>query len=252
MTSDLDNDKKIEELFISYFKSKNLTSRNKLVEHYLYLIDFLVKRYLNKGVDYDDLYQIGSMALVYAVERFDPTKGFEFSSFAAPTIIGEIKRYFRDKGWIMKIPRRMKDIVVLLPSAREDLHMRLQRPPTIQELSEEMGYSEEEILEAMESGQSYNLFSLNQAFDNVQEGEETSPIEQYTGIEEEGYEDFETADIIAKVMKGLSEKEKRVFTRRLIQGKTQQETAEELNLSQMSISRMERDIKSRFRTEYYR
>lgn len=91
-----------KELFLAYSKNKDIETRNRIVEKYLYMVDILIKKYLGKGVEYDDLYQVGALALISAVERFDPEKGFEFSSFATPTILGEIKKYFRDKGWSVK------------------------------------------------------------------------------------------------------------------------------------------------------
>ncbi|MEI3500963.1 MAG: sigma-70 family RNA polymerase sigma factor [Anaerovoracaceae bacterium] len=96
------------EIFDAYKKSRSIEDRNKIVEKYLYIVNILVRKYLNRGVDYDDLYQVGSMALVLAAERYDPERGVDFPAFAAPTILGEIKRYFRDKGWAIKVPRKMK------------------------------------------------------------------------------------------------------------------------------------------------
>ena len=96
------------EKFTEYKKNPTIELRNEIVEEHLYMVDILIRKYLNKGVEYDDLYQVGALALVQAVERFDPERGFEFSSFATPTILGEIKKYFRDKQWSLKVPRRLK------------------------------------------------------------------------------------------------------------------------------------------------
>ncbi len=153
------------ELFDRYKETGDINIRNEIVEKYLYMVEVLIRKYLNKGVDYDDLYQVGAMALVSAVERFDPSKGFEFSSFATPTILGEIKKYFRDKEWILKVPRRQKEISLKIPAAKEELYEKLGRAPTVAELSEHLGYSEEDILQAIESGQAYGAYSLNQTFD---------------------------------------------------------------------------------------
>ena len=130
------------ELFDRYKETGDINIRNEIVEKYLYMVEVLIRKYLNKGVDYDDLYQVGAMALVSAVERFDPSKGFEFSSFATPTILGEIKKYFRDKEWILKVPRRQKEISLKIPAAKEELYEKLGRAPTVAELSEHLGYSE--------------------------------------------------------------------------------------------------------------
>ena len=126
-------------MFNQYQRTKDRTLRNEIVESYLYMVDILIRKYLNKGVEYDDLYQVGAMALIAAVERFDPSKGYEFSSFATPTIIGEIKKYFRDKEWSVKVPRRLKELSGKIQSAREELFNQLQRTATIPELADYIG-----------------------------------------------------------------------------------------------------------------
>ena len=128
-----------KELFLAYSKNKDIETRNRIVEKYLYMVDILIKKYLGKGVEYDDLYQVGALALISAVERFDPEKGFEFSSFATPTILGEIKKYFRDKGWSVKVPRHMKEISSSMGPVKEDLTSKLGRKPTVAEIAEAMG-----------------------------------------------------------------------------------------------------------------
>lgn len=240
------------ELFKEYAKTKDITIRNELVEKYLYLVDILIRKYLNKGVDYDDLYQVASMGLVFAVERFDIDKGYEFSSFATPTIIGEIKRYFRDKGWAMKVPRRLKEISAKIPTAKEELYGKISRNPTVKELAEYLGYTEEEILEAMESGQAYGTYSLNQAFDDDGENGEGSTLEKYTGVEDTGYASFENAEIIKSVIDEMDDIEKMIFKKRFIENETQQDIAAELDVSQMTVSRLEKNIKEKFKAKYYR
>jgi RNA polymerase sigma-B factor len=240
------------ELFLEFAKTKDVSLRNELVEKYLFLIDILIKKYLGKGVDYDDLYQVGSMALVYAVERFDASKGYEFTSFATPTIIGEIKRYFRDKGWAMRVPRRLKEISSKLPAAKEVLYGEYHRNPTVKELAEYLGHTEEEILEGMESGQAYGTYSLNQVFEDDSDSGESASLEQYTGIEDTGYASFEDAEIIKKVMQRLDKMETEIFRRRFLNHQTQQDIANELDVSQMTVSRLERNIKQKFKAEYYK
>lgn len=236
-----------KELFDRYRETKSIELRNKIVEKYLYIVDILIKKYLNKGVDYEDLYQVGSMALVFAVERYDAAKGYEFTSFATPTIIGEIKRYFRDKGWAIKVPRRLKEISAQISPAKEYLYGRLNRIPTVSELAEYLGYTEEEILEAMEGGQAYSTYSLNQTFDEGGDEGEGAVLEKYTGREETGYHSFENAELIKTVMMDLSDKEKDIFKRRFFMNETQQDIAEEMGVSQMTISRLEKKIREKFR-----
>lgn len=239
-------------LFEEYSRTKNLNMRNELVEKHLYMVDILAKKYINKGVDYDDLYQIGSMALVFAVERFDPSKGFEFTSFATPTIIGEIKRYFRDKGWAIKVPRKWKEISAKLPTAKDVLSQKLGRSPLIVEIAEYLDVSEEDVLEAMESGQAYGTFSLQQTFDDSGNEGDAPVFERYTAKEEVGYTNFENNEIIKTVMNKLNDQEKKVFRMRFFADKTQQQIADEIGVSQMTVSRLERKLRTKFKEEYYR
>lgn len=239
-----------QELFGQYRQTKSVDLRNALVEKYLYMVDILIRKYLNKGVEYDDLYQVGAMALVSAVERFDPEKGYEFSSFATPTILGEIKKYFRDKEWTLKVPRRQKEIALKIPTAKEELYEKLNRTPTVAEISVHLGYSEEEILQAMESSRAYGTYSLNQTFDEAGEDGEGSILEKYTAMEEAGYNRFETAELINSAIAKLSEDEKAVFRWRFLENKTQAEIAQKLGVSQMTVSRTEKAIKQRFLKEF--
>jgi len=235
------------ELFDDFAKTGNIATRNKIVELYLYMADILIRKYLNKGVEYDDLYQVAAMALVSAVDRFDPYKGFEFTSFAAPTILGEIKKYFRDKGWSLKVPRRLKEISVRVPAAKEEFYMKEHRMPTVSELAAYMKCSEEELLEAMESSKAYDAYSLSQnIFDNGGEGEKEFNLEQFTAVEDKGYNDLEYAEIIKNAVRNLSEKEKRIFKKRFIENKTQTQIAKEIRVSQMTVSRAEKNIRAKF------
>ena len=122
--------------FREYRETPTIESRNALVEDYLYMVDILIRKYLHKGVEYDDLYQIGALALVQAVERFDPDKGFAFSTFATPTILGEIRKYFRDKQWSLRVPRRLKEQAARVQEVKEALYMELQRAPRVEEIAQ--------------------------------------------------------------------------------------------------------------------
>ncbi|MDR1496447.1 MAG: sigma-70 family RNA polymerase sigma factor [Clostridiales Family XIII bacterium] len=245
------NKEEADALFKKYAQDHSDATRNEIVERYLYLAEILSKKYTGRGIEYDDLYQVASMALVLSVERFDPSKGYVFTSFATPTIIGEIKRYFRDKSWAVKVPRRIKDLSVQLVAAREKLQTDNGKPPTVRQLAEYLGSSEEEILEALESGQTYHAYSLNHDADSDSE-DGPSPYERHMSVDETGYESFENADLIKNVVAGLTDRERAIFDDRVIGTKTQQEVAKEYGVSQMTISRLEAEIREKFRKEYYR
>ena len=225
---------------------KDIEERNKLVEDHLYMIDILIRKYLGKGVEYDDLYQAGALALVNAADRFDPEKGFEFRTFATPTILGEIKKYFRDKEWSLSVPRRQKELVVKLRDAEDAILKANGRPATVEELAEATGYTEEQVIQAMESSKAYGAFSLESAADTDDEG---SAIEKFVGFTEKGYERIEMAEIISRVLESLSDTNRYIFRQRFLENRPQAEIARELGVSQMTISRAEKNIVKKFKEE---
>lgn len=241
-----------QELFEDYKQNPTIEKRNAIVEKNLYMVDILIRKYLSKGVEYDDLYQIGALALVAAVERFDPAKGFEFSSFATPTILGEIKKYFRDKQWSLKVPRRLKEIAAKVQDAKDKLNSELHRTPTVAEIAEFTGYTEEQIIEAIESSHAYGTYSLDKTFDEAGEDGENAFLEKYTGFNEHGYDQIETAEIINKVVNTFNDQYKFIFRERFINNKSQSEIAKSLGISQMTVSRAEKNIVGKFRAELFR
>ena len=137
-------------LFKKFKETKDRKIREELIERHLYIAEILSKKYANRGIDYDDIYQVASIGLIYAIDRYDIDKGFEFSSFATPTIIGEIKKYFRDKGWTIRVPRRIQELSKKINNAKMILSQEFQRTPTVKDIAEYLNSTEEEILEAME------------------------------------------------------------------------------------------------------
>lgn len=228
---------------------KDIDARNRLVEDHLYLADILIRKFLGKGIDYDDLYQVAAMALVSAADRFDPGMGYAFSTFATPTILGEIKKYFRDKGWSVKMPRRLKENASALQSVRETLTTQLGRPPRVDELAEAMKISEQDVLEAIEGSLAYSAYSLNKNFDDEGEEGDNSIFERYTAEQDKGYEGLEYREIIGTVLKNLSNTNHYIFKKRFIEEKSQAEIAQILGVSQMTISRAEKKIKEKFAEE---
>ena len=241
-----------QNLFQAYQQNRDIEIRNQIVEKHLYMVEILIRKYLGKGVEYDDLYQVGALALVSAVERFDPDKGFEFSSFATPTILGEIKKYFRDKQWSLKVPRRLKEIAAKVQETKDDFYKQNQRKPSVEEIAAATGFSEEQIIEAMEGSQAYGTYSLDKTFDEIGEDGENSFLEKYTGFDEKGYERVETSEIIKKVLDKFNDQNRYIFKERFLYNKSQSEIAKILGVSQMTVSRAEKNIIQMFREEMTR
>ena len=237
------------ELLKEYAENPTIELRNRIVEENLYIVDILIRKYLGKGVDYDDLYQVGAMALVSAVERFDPTKGYEFQSFATPTILGEIKKYFRDKQWSLKVPRRMKENAGKVQEAKEKLTGKLGRVPTVEEISEITGLTHEQIIQAMESAKAYGTYSLDSPATTSDEEADAAALEKYIGFEDNGFERVELGEIINNVLKNFSDTYKYIFKQRFILNKSQSEIASKLGVSQMTVSRAEKAIIESFKKE---
>ena len=240
-----------EAIFREYRKSRSSELRNEIVEIYLSLAELLARKYTGRGVEYEDLLQVASYALVLAVERFDPDKGVQFESFATPTVIGEIKKYFRDTTWSLKVPRRLKEISIKMIDAKEELQDQLQRVPTVQELADFMGVSDEDIIEALEGSHAYTAYSLDQEQDPFSENERQH-FEKFLGESEEGYDQFETSGVLERVMAELSPTEKEIIYKRFLQEVTQRDVAKALGVSQMTVSRIEKAMKEKFRQEYNR
>ncbi|HPR23859.1 MAG TPA: sigma-70 family RNA polymerase sigma factor [Bacillota bacterium] len=238
-----------KEMFRKYRATGDKEIRNRIVEEHLYMVDILIRKYLNKGMEYDDLYQVGAMALINAVERFDPEKGFEFSSFATPTILGEIKKHFRDTGWSMKVPRKLKENASAIPAAKDALGLKLGRTPTVKELAEEMNIGEDELLEAMQGSLAYGTFSLDQTFEEDDKNGDNPVFEKYAYQEEKGFDRFENREIIGSVLKKLNSTNQYVFKKRFLEERSQAEIAKKLGVSQMTISRAEKNIKEKFAEE---
>lgn len=238
----------VKELFKEFYETRDVNLRNQLVEDHLYMVEILVRKYLNKGIEYDDLYQVGAMALISAVERFDPTKGFEFSSFATPTILGEIKKHFRDKGWALKVPRRMKELASAITRAKTQLTNDLGRNPTVKEIAEFLEEPEDQVFRALESSFAYNALSLNQVFE--EDDENSNPMfEKYASEEEEGYEEADNNEVIENVLEKLSGTDRYIFKKRFIESRSQGEIAKDLGVSQMTVSRAEKKIIEKFAKE---
>lgn len=186
---------------------------------------------------------MASIALIKAVERFDPDKGVKFISFATPTIIGEIKRFFRDKGSVIRIPRRIYEVYQKINQAREFLTQELKRPPRVDELAKHLNVSEETVVEIIESYNAYNIQSFSQS---VYANDELE-LHEVIGGEDSTFEKIENRDFLEKSLDKFSEVEKEFIQMRYFSNKTQKDIAQKMGVSQMYISRLERKVLDKFR-----
>ncbi|GFN37104.1 SigB/SigF/SigG family RNA polymerase sigma factor [Tepidimicrobium xylanilyticum] len=235
-------------LFKRFKETKNSKIREELIERHLYIAEILSKKYTNRGIDYDDIYQVASIGLIYAIDRYDVDKGFEFSSFATPTIIGEIKKYFRDKGWTIRVPRRIQELSKKINNAKMVLSQELQRTPTVEDIAEYLNSTEEEILEAMEGSKVYTPQSLDVAYDSNGDDKDVN-LADIIGEEDTYFNRIENNDFLKRSMEKLNEMEKKILIERYFNNKTQVSIANELNISQMTVSRVEKKIIEKFRKE---
>ncbi|MCT4618141.1 MAG: SigB/SigF/SigG family RNA polymerase sigma factor [Marinisporobacter sp.] len=237
-----------KELFKLYKETNDKEIRNELANRYLYIAEILSKKFVNKGIDYEDIYQIASLGLIFAIERFDLSKGFEFSSFATPTIIGEIKKYFRDKGWSIRVPRRIQELSKKVNNAKVVLTQNLQRTPKVIDIANYLGCTEEQVLEAMEASQVYTPKSLDLSYDSSGDDKDVQ-LKDLIGEEDKSFDEIENNDFLRENMKKLNEAETKIIHLRFFENKTQAQVAKLLNVSQMTISRMEKKVLSKFRKE---
>jgi len=232
MTPSARNPAAVRETFTAFAESRDEQLRNKLVEEHLGLAHQLARRFANRGEAYDDLVQVASMGLVKSVDRFDADRGVEFSTFATRTIIGELKRHFRDKGWAIRAPRRIQELYLALGPAIESLTQQLGRPPTVAEIAGTVDASEESVLEAMEAGQHYRTTSIDAP--NRQDGTLSSRL----GEDDAAYTGTEDRLLLALSLADLPERERTIINLRFVEGLTQSEIAARVGLSQMHVSRL--------------
>lgn len=236
-----------KDLFKEYYETKDQEIRDILIEEHLYIAEILSKKYTGKGIDYDDIFQVASIGLIYAIQRYDPSKGFEFSSFATPTIIGEIKKYFRDNGWTIRVPRRIQELSKKITNATVTLSQKYQKNPTIDEIAEFLNSTPEEIMEAMEASKVYTPQSLDVTYKSGDENEIN--LSDLIGVDEEYFDKIESNDFFNKSMESLDEVERKILIDRFFNKKTQVVIAKDLNISQMTVSRIEKKVLEKMRKE---
>src|SRR3954451_14049205 len=228
------------ELFETYLdaglaESARLEARDALVTLHLPLVEHCARRFRNRGEPFEDLVQVGTIGLIKSIDRFDRGRGVEFSTYATPTIIGEIKRHFRDKGWAIRVPRRLQELRMQISAASAELTQSLGRSPTALELAERMGCTVEEIVEGLESSNAYASLSLD-AGDDAEDGAAT--MLDAMGVDDVNLAHIDLRESIKPLLEQLDHREKRILLLRFFRNLTQSQIAEEIGVSQMHVSRL--------------
>jgi len=227
-------DHDVDSLLKAYHRDGDREARDRALVELMPLVRALAMRYSGRGEPLEDLVQVGAVGLIKAVDRFDVDRGVEFSSYAVPTIVGEIRRHFRDKAWAMHVPRRLKELSVRLSRVLDELTTELGRSPTIAELAQATGADEEEVIDALDSAHAYSTRSLHAPFDEG--GDET--LADKLGTEEAGYEEVDDGSLVASGLDALDERERRIVELRFFEEMTQSQIAAEIGVSQMHVSRL--------------
>lgn len=229
------------ELFIKFKRHGDEESRNQLVLNHLNLARFLASKFKNRGESLDDLIQVATIGLIKAIDRFDIDRGLEFTTFATPTILGEIKRHFRDRSWSVRVPRRLQELSSKVSQATDMLTEKLQHSPSVEEIARELHVSVDEVLEAMESSRAYSSVSLDvPTVDNDDGSAATSVLDTYASVDD----DLEACDdklVLQEIIKNCTEREQQIIRMRFLDGMTQVEIADKLQVSQVQVSRLLRN-----------
>ncbi len=230
-------EEKVNELFERYKESGDIALRNQIAEKYLYIADILAKKFVGRGVEFDDLRQVAAFALLRGIDRFDPSLGMQFTTFITPTITGEIKNYFRDKSRMVKIPRRLSEVSALVKKYGAEYEAENGVKPKVKDIADALKLSEEEVVRALEVGGTVSLDSMASSEDG-----ENGSLYSMIADDEDKYEDFEVKETLRAAMKDFSDTEKALVKYRYMDALSQSETAKRLGVSQMFVSRMERKV----------
>jgi RNA polymerase sigma-B factor len=234
------------DLLRRYHRDGDVAARQELIERHVEFVRRLAQRYARRGEQLDDLTQVGCVGLIKAIDRFDGSFGASLTTYAAPNILGEIKRHFRDRGWSMRVPREIQELNVKLTKTVDELTTKLGRSPKVDELAQATGATIEQVLEALESSSAYSALSLSEGPDPDEEG--GGPLDTL-GDEDEAYERSEQRMTLATGIQRLPARERAILHLRFFEGLTQSEIAERVGISQMHVSRLIRNSLDRMRRE---
>lgn len=229
----------INQLIKDYQQHQDDEALNALVLNYQNLVESIARKYSRGKTFHEDITQVGLIGLLGAIRRYDETFGKNFEAFAVPTIIGEIKRFLRDKTWSVHVPRRIKELGPKIKTTIEELTVKLQRSPKMNEIAEVLEISEEEVLEALEMGKSYQALSVDHSIDADSEGG-TVTLHDIVGQVDEGYEKINQMLVLEKALHVLTEREKQIIQYTYLENMSQKEAGEKLQISQMHVSRLQR------------
>jgi RNA polymerase sigma-B factor len=232
-------------LFARYLDPRDPVDRDTLVERFLPLARELARRYQRPEEPFDDLFQVACLGLVNAIERFDLERQVAFSSYAVPTILGEIKRYFRDRTWSVRVPRDLQELALRVDRTVSELSLDLHRQPTVEQIAEKVGAEEEDVLEALEASGAYKATSLEAPRGSDEDGGDT--LGDTLGTEEHGFALAEDRATIAHLMRSIAPREREVLRLRFAEDLTQAEIGERIGVSQMQVSRIIRQSVARLR-----
>lgn len=227
-----------EALLYQYALNRDPDIRDRIVAAHLYIAQIIARRFSGRGVDFDDLYQVASLALVKAIERFDATKGIKFASFVTPNMVGEVKNYFRDRSRAIRLPRRGAELAQALRLARAKLEQELGRSPRVDELAEAMNITEDLVLETLEMANSMTPASLDAQVSN--EDDDSSPLSKFLGFSDPAFAEFERSDMLKRAFAALDDRQRTVIQGRFFENLSQRELAQQMDISQMTVSRIER------------
>ena len=239
------DDTRLTPLLADYAKTRDRDVLSQLVEGYLPLCRSIARRFRGQGVDQEDLEQVAAMALMKAIERFEPERGFRFSTFAMPTIAGEVRNYLRDKGGAIRVSRDTRSRLFQLRKVQEALMQKLQREPSLRETAEAMDISPEELLSLLDAREASDVVSMEAQLGS---DEDAQKLEARLGVREGGYENVEQKEWMAWVMRQVTPQERLLLEKRFIERLGPRDTASALGVSQMQVSRMERRVLARLRT----
>ena len=240
-------DDELSKLFKKYAETKDPVIRDTIIEHFLYLAKAVAAKFSGRGVDFDDLFQVASLAMLKSLERYDPECGIKFTTYVTPCMIGEIKNYFRDKTRAIHLSRRDSEQLVTLSEILS--RPKTEENDTPQAIAKIMGVSVERVLELMEMKRAVSVSSLDAVAD--EDDDDSASIGKFVGGNDSGFDRAVNRDFIEKALKKLDENERKVIYLRFWKNLSQKQTAEKMGVSQMTVSRLERKAVDKLKTDYF-